>query len=98
MIFDFSVRADWEAIEKRRLRIAERNNARENSKRRPHEYKIGEKILLANDGENKRKVGDPAFLGPYKIERVNKNGTVKINRERYLETVNIRRIKPFNKE
>ena len=95
MIFDFSVRANWEAIEKRRLKIAERNNARENSRRRPHTYHIGSKILLVNDGDKKRKIGDPTFLGPYEITRINKNGTVKINRGRYSETINIRRVKPF---
>ena len=96
MIFDFNVRANWEIIEKRRLRIAEKNNARENSKRRPYVYEVGKKILLANDGERRRKIGDPPFLGPYRIERVNTNGTVKVSRGRYSETVNIRRIKPFH--
>ena len=96
MIFDFKIRANWEAIEKRRLEIAQRNNVRENRNRIAHDYKRNDKILLANDGNERRKIGDAPFLGPYVIEHVYDNGTVRIKRNRYSETVNIRRIKPFN--
>jgi hypothetical protein len=34
--------------------------------------------------------------GPYIITKVNNNGTVEINRGSFHETINIRRLKPFN--
>ena len=37
---------DWEAIECKRNLKAEKDNARENSKRNVHGYKIGGKILI----------------------------------------------------
>eukprot|EP00957_Ditylum_brightwellii_P020736 1563555-Ditylum_brightwellii.AAC.1 len=33
---------------------------------------------------------------PYKIVEVYKNGTVKIQRRSYTETINIRQLKPYN--
>ena len=96
MIFDFNIRTNWEAIDARRLRTATRNNERENSTRRQHNYKVDDEVLLANDGGQRRKIGDTPFFGPYKIVRVNKNGTIKIRRDRFDEVVNIRRVKPYN--
>jgi hypothetical protein len=36
--------------------------------------------------------------GPYTITKVNTNGTVEINHGRIIETINLRRLKPFYDE
>lgn len=36
--------------------------------------------------------------GPFVIIQINKNGTVKIQRNSYQETIHLRRIKPYNEE
>ncbi len=70
-----------------------RNNERENQSRVPHEYRIGEKVLLRTEGI-KRKLSAPRS-GPYEILRVYNNGTVRIQHGAVTERINIRRIVPF---
>jgi hypothetical protein len=38
------------------------------------------------------------FDGPYIISHINSNGTLQLNQGSFLETVNIRNIKPFNED
>ena len=95
MIFNFRMRVNWNQIEKKRDQLARKDNVRENSKRMPYEYTVGEKILIVSKSyERNRKLGAPT-KGPYVITRINKNGTVVIKRNKYYETINIRRIRPF---
>ena len=52
---------------------------------------MGEKVLIVNKSyERNRKLGAPQ-RGPYVIVQVNRNGTVVIERNKYYETINIRR-------
>ena len=44
---------------------------------------------------NATKYGGPEYTGPYVIAAVNDNGTVRIRKGTYYETVNIRNVKPF---
>ena len=46
MIFNFKMRTDWEKIARKRDRMVENDNVRENSKRKPYEYRVGEKVLI----------------------------------------------------
>ena len=95
MIFNFQMRVNWKEIEKKRDQIARRDNVRENSKRLPYKYTVGEKILIASKRyERNRKLSAPT-KGPFVIVQINKNGTVVIERNKYYETVNIRRVRPF---
>ena len=50
-------------------------------------------ILLKNRFERKSKLQKMAE-GPFKITKVNKNGTVQINKNGYREIIHIRRLKP----
>ena len=86
--------ADWEFIHQRKQRIIHQNNIRENSKRKPHKYNIGDQVLQ-KAAEN-TKYGGPAYIGPYTITLVNDNGTVCLNKGVYTETVNIRNVKPYH--
>jgi len=97
MIFSFRMRADWEVVERKRNQLAIVGNNRENKKRMQYEYSVGEKVLIVRKSyERVRKIGDVPTEGPFEIVSINdKNGTVRIQRSRYIETINIRRLKPF---
>ena len=51
-------------------------------------------LLDADEHSHQPKLNQPT-KGPYTITRVHKNGTVEIDRGHFLETINIRRLKPF---
>ena len=71
-------------------------NLKENSRRIRHEYKIGDKIFFSADERRKqKKIGDQVTEGPYKIKMIYRNGTVKILRGAYEETISIRRLRPY---
>ena len=92
MILNIKHTANWEYIKSRKQQIINKNNQRENSKRKIHEYKIGDKVLLHRGNENKY---ESPYAGPYKILKVNKNGTVSLKVKAVTDTYNIRRIIPF---
>ncbi len=93
MLIPITTQANWELIRQRRQEEINRNNDRENRSRIPHEYQVGEKVLLRIEGI-KRKLSAPRS-GPYEILRVYNNGTVRIQHGAVSERVNIRRITPF---
>jgi hypothetical protein len=73
-ILNIQYEANWELIRQRKQKLIAYNNAKENSKRIAHEYKVGEKVLFSVD--TKSKYGQNPYRGPYSIVRVNDNGTV----------------------
>ena len=76
-----------------KVRDTLRNNLRENNKRSNHIYKDGDYVLVT-DYDIKRKMMAPN-KGPYLINKVLTNGTVKLQRGPVEETLNIRRLIPF---
>ena len=101
MIVQFNIHTNWNQIAAIRRKEVLRNNARENASRSKHEYKIGDLILIIVNAFERRglcKIGDPITKGPFKITKVNKNGTIYIDREKFEETISIRRVKPFIQE
>ena len=68
------------------------NNKRENSKRKPHTYRVSDKVLLRKGTENKY---ESPYSGPHEILQVNDNGTVRMTVNAVTDTYNIRRIKPY---
>jgi transposase InsO family protein len=93
MILPIQMKFDWELIREQRQRIMTKSNARENASRLPHEYKVGDKVLLAKPGML-RKLSVPR-TGPYLVQAVYANGTLRIKRGAVSERVNIRRVTPF---
>ena len=92
------MRINWQQIGQKRDKLARMDNARENNKRLPYEYTVGEKILIVSKSyERNRKLSAPT-KGPFVIVQINKNGTVVIERKQYYETINIRRIRPFKEQ
>jgi len=97
--------ADWNHIQKRKQEVAAANNARENRRRVPHKYQVGDKVLkrkASHTGAGVHPTLESAFEGPFVITKVKDNGTVTIkksvNRGARYETLNIRRIQPFHEK
>ena len=93
MIFNITHQADWEIIKQRKQAKINENNKRENAKRIPHQYQVGDKVLLNRGTENKV---EAPFSGPYEILAVNDNGTVRLRVGAIEDLYNIRRIKPYH--
>lgn len=93
MILPIKFEADWTYIRNKRQKEINRNNARENRSRISHTYSQGDKVLLAKPGIL-RKLSTPR-QGPYIVEQVYSNGTIRIRRGSISERVNIRRVVPF---
>ena len=85
--------ADWDYIKQRKQHRIHANNIRENAKRTPHTYNVADKVMVKQ--HNSTKYGGPEYEGPYAIATVNDNGTVRIRKGTYYETVNIRNVQPF---
>ena len=92
MILNIKHIANWKAIKDRKTKIIQKNNKRENSKRLPHTYRVGDEVLLERNQPNKL---ERPYEGPYKIQQVNTNGTVRLKMGAVTDTVNIRWIEPY---
>jgi hypothetical protein len=71
-----------------------RNNRRENSFRITHDYKVGDKLLLKKPGNHLRKLEAPR-TGPRIVSAIYTNGTLRIQKGKVNERVNIRRLFPY---
>ena len=96
MLFDIPFVADWNEIGQRRQKQVECTNNRENSRRLPHDYAVGHKILIVKDGILRK--AEDKHEGPYTITQVYCNGTVRIQRGSVNERINIRRLTPYIEE
>ena len=94
MILPIQFKADWAAIQSRRQSIINANNARENRKRIPYQYKVGDKVCLERSRLRAAKL-DRLRDGPYVVSKVNTNGTLEITKGVVTQLVNIRRVKPY---
>ena len=85
--------ADWALINERKQQEINKNNERENRKRISHTYAEGDKVLL--EIPKRQRKHQKQRDGPYTIEKVNTNGTIRIRRKNVSDLVNIRRVTPF---
>ena len=92
-ILNTKFEADWNFIRSRKQKIIKQNNQRENAKRHPHQYSVGDQVLMKK--ESKSKYGHASYEGPFTIAKVNTNGTVRIRKGAVTDTFNIRLIKPY---
>ena len=69
-----------------------KNNKAENSKRIPHMHKTSDQVMLKIGTENKC---EQPFSGPHKIFEVHPGDTARLEMGAVTDTVNIRRIEPF---
>ena len=77
MILNITHKANWEFIRARKQKLINKNNQRENKKRIPHKYKVGDQILLRRGTENKYEI---PFSGPHYVTNVNDNETIGIQK------------------
>jgi hypothetical protein len=97
MIYCRAVQLDWNSINQERRKQLEASNNKENRSRITKNYLPRDQVLIVLDADERRsqpKLNQPT-KGPYTITRVHTNGTVEIDRGHFLETINIRRLKPF---
>ena len=92
MILNMQYLADWTVIKAHKQQLIHKNNIIENSKRIPHQYKVGDKVMLENHRANKY---EQPYKGPYLVMQINTNGTVHLKIGAVMDTVNIRHIHPF---
>ena len=94
VILNVKFNADWALIKERKQTMIYKNNERENAKQKTHTYEIGDEIVFESD--NATKYGKNPFSGPHKILQVNDNGTLRIQRGRVINTINIRLARPYH--
>jgi transposase InsO family protein len=96
-IHNIRFEADWQYIKERRQRTIRQNNERENAKRTPYTYAVGDRVMV--EQPQHRKYGQPKYKGPYEIDTVNDNGTVRLRQPKQggavYQTWNIRNIHPY---
>jgi hypothetical protein len=99
MIFRQKILIDWVALKQVRQLQAVANNAKENKKRLGHIYKVDDLVLIIKKPYELAKAGKislPTYSkGPYKILKLSKNGTVKIQCGSFTDTSSICRIMPY---
>jgi len=93
MIHNIAFKANWDRIQKRKQDIINKSNKKENQSPIPHEYKVGDQVLLETPGIL-RKLSTPC-TGPYLVMQVYNNGTVQFQKGIVSERVNICQISPF---
>jgi hypothetical protein len=94
MLFDIPFIADWNKIGDYRQCQTDLDTARINSKQVDYDYKVGDKVLVTQEGIL-RKAESPYSKEPWIITTVHTNGTIRIQRETQSERINIRRVIPF---
>jgi hypothetical protein len=77
MLFDIPFMADWQKIGEQRQSLTNRGNQRENAKQIDYDYKVGDKVLVINEGIL-RKPQSAYGKEPWTITTVNTNGTIRI--------------------
>ena len=93
MILNIEYIADWELIRRRKQKLINESNRRENSNRVSWTYRPGDYCTI--EIADARKLERPRE-GPYIITNVYSNGTVQVQRGPVSERINIRRLNPFH--
>mgnify|MGYP005753024869 CR=1 FL=1 len=96
-ILNVKFEANWQYIKQRKQQLINKNNALENAKRKAHEYRVNDQVMVKNP--NHRKFGSNPYIGPFTVVAVNDNGTVELQQALTRGTVtkpwNIRQLKPY---
>ena len=97
-ILNVTFEADWQYIKERKQKLITQNNKRENAKRKPHVYAIGDKVLVLQ--QPNRKHGADRYSGPYEVSQVFDNGTLKLRQGTnrggaVYQTWNVRNVTPY---
>ena len=82
---------NWKHIKQLKQKRIDANNKKENKSRVSHQYMVGDQVLIRARKNTKH---DQEYKGPYRLTKVNTNGTVKFQKGIINDVINIRRIKP----
>jgi len=85
--------ASWRYIEECKKRLIKINNKRENRKRIPYKYNIGDRVIIK--GDYSAKYANVAYKGPYTVTAVNNNGTVCVDMGIITDVINICNAHPY---
>jgi hypothetical protein len=93
MILRTTIKADLAMIRQQREAAVKANNVRENKRRIAYPYrKRGQVLILSRHMDPKLNL----HKGPYKVISYNKeNGTLHIQRNNYIEPINMRNVRPY---
>jgi hypothetical protein len=94
MLFDIPFVADWHKIGEQSQSLTNRGNQRKNNKRIDYDYKVGDKVLLINEGilcKAESKYGKELWT----ITTAHTNRTIRIQRGTRTKRLSIRREQPF---
>jgi hypothetical protein len=94
MLFNISFVADWHKIGERRQSLTDCGNQCKNAKRIDYDYKVGDKVLVINEGIL-RKAESAYGKEPWTITTVHTNGTIRIQCGTKTEQLSISRVEPF---
>ncbi len=94
MLFNIPFVADWHKIGEWRQSLTNCSNQQENAKRIDYNYKVGDKLLVINEGIL-RKAESAYGKEPWTITAVHRNGTIRIQCGTKMERLSIRRVEPF---
>jgi hypothetical protein len=94
MLFDILFVADWHKIGEQRQSLTDHGNQHENAKHIDYNYKVGDKVLLINEGIL-CKAESACGKEPWTITTVHTNGTIRIQCGTKMERLSIRRVLPF---
>jgi hypothetical protein len=94
MLFDILFVADWRKIGEQRQSLTDRGNQCKNAKCVDYDYKVGEKVIVVNEGIL-RKAESAHGKEPWTITKVHMNGTIRIQRGTKIERISIWRVQPF---
>jgi hypothetical protein len=94
MLFDIPFVADWRKVGEQRQSLTDRGNQRKNAEQIDYDYKIGDKVLVINEGIL-RKAESAYSKNPWTITTVHTNGTIRIQCGTKTECLSIRRVEPF---
>ena len=93
-VLNIPFEADWQLIRQRKQERIKESNRRENAKRIKYTYTVGQKVLISTDARDK--YSTVAYKGPYIVQQVNSNGTLRVQMGPVTDTINIRRVYPYN--
>jgi hypothetical protein len=97
MLFDFPFIADWNKVGDYRQHQTDLNTAHKNSKQVNYDYKVGNKVMLTEEGIL-HNAESPYSKKPWTITTIHTNGTIRIQCGTKLERLNIQRVTPFTEE
>jgi hypothetical protein len=95
MILNIKFKAEWEIINAQKQSRTDKDACNKNAKCIPHQYTIGDKVLI--DVTGIRKKPDVPRHRPYEILETFTNGTVWIQFGIVNDRINIQHIMPFTK-